>query len=196
MAIEIEPTARALGPADHGDAVSAEEFAAAEFLEPWTYEREAGRLVVVAPEGYDHQITAEPWRDALVFYKRDHPAIVRHVFSGSWLRAPGGVERVGDLGVYLANSPLTATPSGEPIPDLVFEIVSPGRASRERDYVVKRAEYHRLGVREYVIIDRFDRVVVVLTHQPEGYAERVLRVGDIYTTPLLPGLGVALAEVF
>lgn len=59
-----------------------------------------------------------------------------------------------------------------------------------------RREYHDIGVREYVIVDRFKRKVLVLTHvQAEDYQERWLSDGD-YTTPYLPGLRVSLAEAF
>ncbi len=78
----------------------------------------------------------------------------------------------------------------------MFEIVSPGRMSRERDYIRKRADYHRFGVREYVVIDRRQRTVSVFRWEPAGYEETVLTAGDVYTSPLLPGLAVPLAEVF
>jgi len=48
----------------------------------------------------------------------------------------------------------------------MFEIVSPGSLSRKRDYVKKRAEYHKLGILEYVIVDRFTQGVTVLTYWP------------------------------
>ncbi len=46
----------------------------------------------------------------------------------------------------------------------MFEIVSSEAKDRRRDYVEKQADYHRVGVREYVIIDRFDRKVTVFTY--------------------------------
>ena len=183
-----------LGPDDHGRAVSAEEFAAAEFVEPWGYEREGGRLVVMPPDGHGHQAATEPWRDHLVWYKRERPDLVRHVFSKPWIRVDEEKDRIGDIGVYLA-PPRPVAPGAEPLPDLLFEIVSPGKISRERDFVTKRSLYHRLGVREYVIVDRFDRRVTVLTWAPGGYDERILSPADTYTTPLLPGLVIPLAEV-
>ena len=48
-------------------------------------------------------------------------------------------------------------------------MVSPDRESRERDYVKKRREYLRLGVLEYVIIDRMRRRVTVYTHESGRY---------------------------
>lgn len=183
-----------LGLADHGRIVSAAEFAEAEFDEPYKYEREDGRLVVMFPDGYGHQSASEPWRDALVYYKRDHPGVVRNVFTGSWVRPDPGKDRIGDIGVYLMASP--APTDDRPVPDLMFEIVSPGRTNRDRDYVIKRAEYEAIGVKEYVIIDRFDRLVTVLSLGEGGYSERVLTEADVYTSPLLPGFEVRLADVF
>ena len=78
----------------------------------------------------------------------------------------------------------------------MFEIVSPAATSRDRDYVKKRSEYERLGVKEYVIVDRFKKQVTVLTLTPGGYQEQVLTPADTYTSPLLPGLAIALAEVW
>ena len=51
-------------------------------------------------------------------------------------------------------------------------------------------------MREYVIVDRQARPVMVLTHADEGYQEQVLGPSDTYRTTLLPGLEVPLAEVF
>lgn len=78
----------------------------------------------------------------------------------------------------------------------MFEIVSKGKANEQRDYVTQRTEYEALGVKEYVIIDRFDRGVTVLTLGPEGYAEHILTDADTYSRPLLPGLVIRLSEVF
>ena len=55
-----------LGPSDHGRAVSAEEFAAADYDGPWRYEREQGRLIVMPPDGPGHDGSSEPLRDHLV----------------------------------------------------------------------------------------------------------------------------------
>jgi len=194
-----EPTTETqltLGPQDDGRFVSAEEFASAVFLEPWEYERVGGRLVVMSPEGEEHVDDSEPWRDALVLYKRlGRPDVVQKVVSNAWIRVNGGTDRIGDIGVYLVpDGPVPRIP--DRVPDLMFEFVSPGRTARDRDYVEKREEYYRVGVREYVIIDRFDKKVTVLTHGPGGYEELVLTLADTYRSPLLPGLEIPMAEVF
>jgi Uma2 family endonuclease len=193
-----EPTVETrlvLGPDDHGRVTSAEEFAEAVFQEPWDYERVDGRLVVMAADGYRHQLASEPWRNSLVYYHRDRPDLVKHVFSSPWVTIDEDTDRIGDIGVYLTAG-WSETATSEPIPELIFEIVSPGRRSKERDYVRKRADYHKLGIREYVIVDRFAKAVTVLTYRPDGYEEQVLTEADTYTSPLLPGLAIPLAEVF
>ena len=81
------------------------------------------------------------------------------------------------------------------VPDLIFEFVSPSKTDKRRDYVEKRADYEKIGVPEYVIVDRFDRKVTVLTLGETGYQEQVLTLADVYRSPLLPGFEVRLAEV-
>lgn len=192
--MSTQRTSLLLGPDDAGRFVSAEEFAEADFIEPWTYEREAGRLVVVSPDSKEHDDCSEPIRDHLGAFRLAHPGVIELVVSEAWIRVGGGTDRIADIAVYLVR------PKGGPerpdrIPELVFEVVSPDRESRDRDYVRKRREYRALGVREYVIVDRFLGRFVVLTLGPRGYRRRTLRRGQIYQSPLLPGLAIPLDEV-
>ena len=183
------------GKRDDGRLVSSEEFAEADFDEPWKYEREDGRLIVLAPSGEGHIDASEPWRDQLVVYKRDYPEVVQKVVSEAWIRVDDGTDRIGDIGVYLVpDGPVPKIP--DRVPEMMFEVVSPDKASRDPDYLRKRVEYHRLGVREYVIIDRFQKRVTVLTFAPNDYDERSLTIGDAYESPLLPDFSVRLSEVF
>jgi Uma2 family endonuclease len=191
---EVEPSLT-LGPDDDGRVVSADEFASAEFVEPWKYEREGGKLVVMSPDGQKHHNSSRPWRLRLHVFWAEHPELIEDVVIGSWVRPDAGTDRVGDIGIYLVpNGPVAPIP--DRVPDLMFEVVSPGKKSRERDSIKKRAEYHQLGVREYVIVDRKTRRVTVLTYAADGYQEVVLRGADTYQTPLLPGLEIRLDEAF
>ena len=112
--------------------------------------------------------------------------------GSEWTTEPIGSATSASTWCPKARSP--RSPTG--VPELMFEVVSPDKVSRERDYVRKRAEYHRFGVREYVIIDRFQRIVTVLSYAPNGYEERILTVDDTYESPLLPGFSIHLSEVF
>jgi Uma2 family endonuclease len=185
----------ALGSDDAGRRLTAEEFADADYDEPWKYEREDGRLAVMAPDGKDHVVTSSPWLERLIVYRLNHPGVVERVVPNAWVRVDDGTDRIGDIGVYLVHDP-PALEIPDQAPELMFEVVSPGTEARKRDYVKKRADYHRLGIREYVVVDRMWKQVTVFTHAPEGYRERVLTPADTYATPLLPGLEIPLNEVW
>jgi Uma2 family endonuclease len=184
-----------LGPDDAGRVVSAEQFAKADYQEPWRYEREGGRLIVMPPDGEAHVDTASPWLERLIGYRLDHPDVVQRVVPNTWVRVDQGTDRIGDLGVFLAGR-RQAKKIPHRVPDLMFEIVSPGGTSRDRDYVKKRADYERFGVKEYVIVDRFKKQVTVHVRVRGRYQTRVLTTADTYTSRLLPGFTVALAEVW
>jgi Uma2 family endonuclease len=183
-----------LGPHDHGRPLTAEEFAEADYAEPWKYEREQGSLIVMPLDGPGHDDSSKPVRDSLGAYRMAHPDIVEKVVSEAWVRVDGGTDRIGDIGVFLAGS-RSAINRPDRVPELMFEIVSPDRESRERVYVKKRKEYDRLGVLEYVLIDRMRHRATVWTAGPRGYRKRVSRPGEVYTSPLLPGLAIPLAGI-
>jgi Uma2 family endonuclease len=192
MAIQL-PVLR-LGPNDRGRIVTSDEFREAECAEPWRYEREQGRLVVMPPDGPGHDRSSEPVRDHLGAYRLAHLDRVDEVVSEAWVRVDDGTDRIGDIGVFLAGG-RSALRRPDRVPELMLEVVSPDRESRERDYVTKRKEYRQLGVLEYVIIDRIRHRITVYTATPQGWRKHILRSGDTYTTPLLPGLAIPLAEI-
>lgn len=183
-----------LGELDDGRPTTPEEFASASYDEPWIYERVNGRLVVMSPEGTRHVIQSEPWHKRLHVYSFLHSGIVQAVVSQAWIHLDQKNTRIADLGVYLGGI-LEEINIPDQVPDLVFEFVSPSKADKRRDYVEKRADYERVGVREDVIVDRFEKRVTVLSLVDRAYQERILTPADVYTSPLLPGFEVRLAEV-
>ena len=183
-----------LGKPDHGRTTSVEEFADAEFAEPWTYERVDGSLVVMSPEGSGHVIQSIPWHQKLNVYSFERPDIVQAVVPQAWITINSRNTRIADLGVYRGGK-LEDLDIPNQTPDLVYEFVSPSKKDRRRDYVEKRLDYQKKGVREYVIVDRYDQKVTVLTLTAQGYAETVLTRNDRYRSPLLPGFEMVLAEV-
>jgi Uma2 family endonuclease len=192
-----DQTSLRLGQADHGRLVSPDEFAGADFDEPWKYERVDGRLVVMFPDSEAHDDRTEPWLEHLYVYKIAHRDLVEKVVPEAWVRIDGLIDRIGDIGVFLRPTD-GSTPIGRPerVPELMIEVVSESAKDRRRDYVEKKADYHSVGVREYVVVDRFRRTVTVYTHEAGGYAERVLKEGDVYESPMLPGLLIPLSDVF
>jgi len=183
-----------LGVADHGVKLTREEFGEAQYEEPWRYERVNGRLVVMSPAGHDHQIPNNYFRDHLGAYRLSHPEIVECVISEAWVCTTKSSDRIADIGVFLVATKNKGTLPDRP-PDLAFETVSGGGEDRKRDYVDKRAEYLRAGVKEYVIVDRFESRVTVLRRVRGRFDESELGPRDAYTTTLLPGLKIPLKEI-
>ena len=195
MATDHAPaeTRLTLGPDDEGRPLSGAEFAEADFLEPWRFERVDGRLIVMPPDGSGQVSAASPWLEALFGYKIQNPGRVRVVVPNCWVVLGDEIDRIGDIGVFVGMGDIPDIP--RVAPELMFEVVSPGSKDRRRDYVEKRAEYERLGVREYVVVDRYRKTVTVHDLGPGGYSERTLTPADTYTSPLLPGLAIPLGEV-
>ncbi len=80
-------------------------------------------------------------------------------------------------------------------PALVVEVLSPATSTRDRE--VKRKIYERFGVREYWMVDPHARTVAILALAEEGYVSRgVFAPGQHFSSPLLPGLTVRVADLF
>lgn len=82
------------------------------------------------------------------------------------------------------------------VPQIVIEMVSADRRDRERDYETKRSEYSQIGVREYWIMDRFQRRITICRFDEQSETETVLFEADVLTTPLLPGFELPLSLWF
>jgi Uma2 family endonuclease len=191
----MQDTILQLGPNDAGMKLTHEEFAQADGEPPFRYERVRGRLVVMSPPGEEHRLASKPFRRELGMYWGLHRDIVDDVDVKGWVATSDDDDRIPDICIYLVGE---TSDQRRPyrVPDLVFEFVSGSRADQERDDIAKRDEYHAIGVREYVIVDRFKNQVLVLTWADEDYHEQILPATGVYSTPLLPGLKVALAECF
>ena len=182
-----------LGPTDQGRTIAPETFVEAEFEEPYRYERVEGRLVVMSPSGKAHNRVAWAILKRLSVYDTNHPGTIEMAVQEAWMRTQETHDRLGDIAVYLTADEPQPDVQYEMVAGIVFEVVSEG--SEERDYVIKRKEYYDLGIQEYVIVDPFRKVVVVLTPNGEGYADRESLSGDTYRSSLLPGFTLSLTEL-
>ncbi|MGE3844019.1 MAG: Uma2 family endonuclease [Vicinamibacterales bacterium] len=82
-------------------------------------------------------------------------------------------------------------------PELVIEIGSP--STRRRDETTKRRLYERCGVSEYWVVDPELDVVRVYRRLGDRFdrpVELSREAGDTLTTPLLPGMELALDRLF
>ena len=82
-------------------------------------------------------------------------------------------------------------------PDLVVEVGSP--STRKRDATIKWRLYERGGVAEYWMVDP-DMDTITIYRRAGGKYERAAELaldnGDTLTSPVFPGLGVPLSEIF
>jgi Uma2 family endonuclease len=85
-----------------------------------------------------------------------------------------------------------------PPPQLVVEVVSPGKVNRENDYIHKRAQYAARSIPEYWIIDRQAQTVMVLYLDSESgqYVERVFRGSDRIESLTLSAIDLTPQQLF
>jgi len=82
-------------------------------------------------------------------------------------------------------------------PDLVIEILSPGRENSSRDRVAKRQLYAKHSVKEYWIVDAENRAIEVYRLTVQGLElAMMLRQTDEITSPLLPEFSCPLSKIF
>lgn len=82
-----------------------------------------------------------------------------------------------ELTIALEQAPASVITNDLPRPDLVVEIVSPGKENRDRDYRYKRTEYAACRIPEYWIIDP-ERGSVSVLEWVDGFYDVVEFVGD------------------
>ena len=82
-------------------------------------------------------------------------------------------------------------------PELVVEVLSPGRANVHRDREAKLALYSRQGVDEYWIVDPLAQTLDVYRQQDGALVPLVtLTRQDTLTSPLLPGFTCVVGTLF
>ncbi|MEX5214677.1 MAG: Uma2 family endonuclease [Nitrospiraceae bacterium] len=82
-------------------------------------------------------------------------------------------------------------------PDLVIEILSD--STRRTDEIVKRKRYEAFGVQQYWVVDPVLDSVKVYRMSDRGYtrvAELTKEETESLTTPFLPSLSIAIADIF
>ena len=185
------PPRRTIGPADHGRAMTLDEFEAADSTGGWLYELARGIVVVTEVPGIHHGRIVNRITELFVLYNVAHPGIINYRAGGGECRlrlAGMQSDRHPDQAIYLDPEPEGPNPWRRWCPDLIVEVVS--ESGEDRDYVEKREEYLRAGVREYWILDPKLRRLLVLRRQNDIWEEVVVAADDTYRCELLPGLEV------
>ena len=162
------------------------------------YEIIDGELFVSKQPSWDHQHTCfriakelDSWND--------------ETGAGQVNCAPGLIfaedDDVAPDVVWLSNERLAVTLAEDgklhAAPELVIEVISPGRANERRDREAKLKLYSRRGVSEYWIIDWLRRQIEVYRrHELALHLFATLQDGETLETPLLPGFSCPLATFF
>jgi Uma2 family endonuclease len=82
-------------------------------------------------------------------------------------------------------------------PELVVEVLSPGKANEERDRLAKLKLYSVYGVQEYWIVDRLtQRIEIYRRDNAQLKLTTTLLSGDVLTSPLLPNFRCELSRLF
>ena len=102
-------------------------------------------------------------------------------------------DRHPDQAIYLDPEPPGPNVWTKWVPHIVVEVVSPG--GEDRDFIEKREEYLRVGVREYWILDPEHRRLHVLARAGDTWEETIVPESGVYQTIFLPGLEVRPAEL-
>ena len=82
-------------------------------------------------------------------------------------------------------------------PELVVEVLSPGKANERRDRQAKLGLYSRRGVLEYWIVDWMQRLVEVYRRERGALKlAATLYADDVLESPALPGFSCQVARLF
>jgi len=82
-------------------------------------------------------------------------------------------------------------------PELVAEVLSPGKANEQRDREAKLTLYSRCGVSEYWIVDWMQRLVEVYRRERGALKHAAtLHADDVLESPALPGFSCQVSKLF
>ena len=190
-----------IGPADNGRRMSLEEYLDSDFAPNYRIELARGVIEVSEVPNDPHGQIVDNVHFQFETLRRQHPGVILRIAHASEVQLiipELDSERNPDLGVIFRGTPLNGR--GRIMPRLVVEVVSLGKAARDRDYVTKAEEYLVFGILEYWIVDQFLRQVVVLIRIEEAgvptWSERIFRDSQVIESQLLPGFAGTVADLW
>ena len=83
-----------------------------------------------------------------------------------------------------------------PPPAIAIEVVSPGAATRARDYRYKRTEYAAREIAEYWIIDPEEQRLTICQWVEGQYEDKILTGGDRIESGVVPAIALTANQVF
>jgi Uma2 family endonuclease len=162
MSVLETPIILKLAPELAGILLSPEEFDAVEECdELYNYELVHGVLVVVPLPAVEERAPNDQLGYLLHSYQDHHPqgAALDLTLPAHLIRTPDSRRRA-DRVIWTGLGRIPNTRQDQPT--IAIEFVSASKRDFQRDYIDKRDEYLRAGVREYWIIDRFRRRMTVV----------------------------------
>ena len=195
MSVLEAPIIPKLTPELAGILLSSEEFDAVEECdELYNYELVRGVLIVAPPPAIGEREPNDQLGYLLRSYKDHHPqgAALDLTVPEHLIRTPDSRRRA-DRVIWTGLGRIPNTRQDQPT--IVIEFVSASKRDFQRDYLDKRDEYLRAGVLEYWIIDRFRRRMTVVQRSTGTVTEVVITEQETYSTPLLPGFELPLAQL-
>jgi len=161
------------------------------------YEVMEGELFVSRSPGLSHQVVSGNMFAAIWNYLDANP-------SGQVIATPGLVFSeysgvIPDIVFFTHQRGATIISGARLIaaPEIVIEILSPGHENVARDRIAKRQLYAKHGVNEFWILDSENRTVEIYRlHAGSLDLASTLKDEDEITSPLLPGFGCAVSQVF
>lgn len=161
------------------------------------YEVIEGELFVSCAPGLPHQLVTANILHQFMNYLETHPIGRIVPTPGLILSRHSGV--VPDIVFYshargdeiIWNERLNAAP------EIVIEILSPGRENIARDRVAKRKLYDKHRVKEYWIVDTENRSIEVYRLANQSLElHATFGNNDEITSPVLPGFSCPLSKIF
>jgi Uma2 family endonuclease len=162
------------------------------------YEVIDGELYVSSAPGLIHQIILANLLTSLTNYLHDHPIGRALPGVGVIFDDYNGV--IPDL-VFVTNERMRKTVSGgrfHAAPEIVIEILSPGKSNERRDRHVKRSLYSARGVTEYWLVDPENKFVELYLRNQAGelvFDKSILQTDELASS-LLPGFSVRVDTLF
>ncbi|MEQ8756295.1 MAG: Uma2 family endonuclease [Coleofasciculus sp. G1-WW12-02] len=164
------------------------------------YELVNGELIVMPPESDLNQrivmfLLSHFLQQGIPSYRLRIGAEIVVSGSRATTRLPDLMVLSEELATALEGASRSTIIIDMPPPQLVVEVVSPGRENSDRDYRYKRSEYAARGIAEYWIVDPLQQRVTVLEWVEGLYEERVFQGNQQIISPMLPDFDLTSERV-
>jgi Uma2 family endonuclease len=158
------------------------------------YELEDGELLIMPPESdlnlrIASFLFAYFFQIEIPFYRLRIGTEIVVTGTRATVRLPDLMVLTEELAIALESAIRSTVMMDMPPPQLVVEVVSPGKKNADRDYRYKRSQYQARGIMEYWIVDPIQQRITVLNLVEGLYEEAVFEGDKALTSALLLELG-------